>query len=166
MNRADIVKGVLIWEQVAAAAKDKAAEFREQLNADAVAEFREQGTAPTWRLPDIGAVTLPVSVEAPYVADMEALQKWAAERYPAEVETVVRLRPEFVAGLTARVIVDDGQVIDQTVGEVVPGFAVRPGGIAKSLSIRPTPEAKAMIRVFADGIVSRLDADFSGEESA
>jgi len=164
MNRAEIVRGVLIWEQVAAAAKERAGEFRERLNADARAEFDEQGTAPTWRLPDIGAVTLPVSVETPYVADMEALQKWAADRYPAEVETVVQLRPEFVAGLTARVIVDDGQVIDQTLGEVVPGFGVRAGGIPKALSIRPTPAAKSMIREVADGVISRFEADFTGGE--
>lgn len=165
MNRADIVKGVLIWEQVAAAAKEKAGEFREQLNADARAELEEQGTAPTWRLPDVGAVTLPVSVETPYVADMKALLNWAAERYPAEVETVVQLRPEFVAGLTERAIIDGGQVIDRTLGEVVPGFAVRPGGIPKALSIRPTPAAKSLIREVADGIVSRFAADFSGGQS-
>lgn len=162
MNRADVVKGVLVWEQVAAAAKDKAAVFREQLNADARAEFEEQGTAPTWRLPDIGAVTLPVSVETVYVSDMDALLKWAADRYPAEVQTVVQLRPEFVAGLTARALVDDGQVIDERIGEVIPGFALRAGGVPKSLSIRPTPAAKSLIREVADGVVARFEAEFTG----
>ncbi len=166
MNRADTVKAALIWDQVAAAAKDKAAGFRAELDADAKAEYAEQGTAPTWRLPDIGSVTLPVSIETPYVADMAALLKWAAERYPAEVEQVTQLRNEFVVGLISRVVVSAGLVIDQTTGEVVPGFGVREGGQARSLSIRPTPQAKVLIREAADGVVARFEAAFNGGESA
>jgi hypothetical protein len=93
---------------------------------------------------------------------MGALLEWASERYPAEVEQITQLRPEFVSGLTSRVIVDDGQVIDTTVGDVVPGFSVRPGGEPKSLSIRPTPGVKHVIRQVADGIVAKVEADFSG----
>lgn len=163
MNRADTVKAALIWDQVAAAAKDKAANYRAELDADAKAEYAEQGTAPTWRLPDIGSITLPISIETPYVADMAALLKWAAERYPAEVEQVTQLRVEFVAGLVARVIVSGGLVVDQATGEVVPGFAVREGGQAKALSIRPTPAAKALIREAANGVVARFEAAFTGE---
>lgn len=160
MNRADTVRGVLLWEGVADAAKAKAAAFREQLNADARNEYDEQGTAPTWRLKDIGTVTLPLSTETPYVADLDALTKWAAERYPDQIETITQLRAAFVAALLARVEVDEGQVIDTTTGEIVPGVGVREGGLPKALSIRPAAAAKTVIRVAADEVVGRLEAEF------
>lgn len=156
-NRADVVRGVLLWEGVASAAKAKAATFRDQLTADARNEYSEQGTAPTWRLKDVGVVTLPLSNEAPYVADLEALTKWAKERHPDQVETIEQLRAAFVAALLARVEVDEGEVIDTTTGEIVPGIGVREGGLPKALSITPAKAARALIAVHAEDMIAALD---------
>lgn len=41
MNRKDVVKNILIWEQVRDAAQARAAEYRKMLQQDAVAELEE-----------------------------------------------------------------------------------------------------------------------------
>lgn len=156
-NRADVVKGVLLWEGVEKAAKKKAAALREQLNADARSEYEEQGTAPTWRLPDIGTVILPLTTETPYIADIEAFTKWTKERHPEQVEHIEQLRTTFVAALLARVELDDGQVIDTTTGEIVPGIGVREGGLPKSLSITPGKTARLLIAAHAEDMIAALD---------
>lgn len=134
-------------EALAAAAKSAAADHRAELNAEAAAELEREGTAPTWRLADLGTVTLPVSKETAYVAAPQAFIEWCMQRYPSEVETVVQLRPAFQAALLQRLHLEGDSAVDPATGEEVPGLAVRPGGTPKSLSIRPTPEAGA---VFAE----------------
>lgn len=82
MNRTERVQEVLRLEGLADAAKRRAAEHRAALDADARAELEREGTAPSWRLPDIGTVALAVSKQAPVVADIEALTAWCLARYP------------------------------------------------------------------------------------
>lgn len=165
MNRADVVKGVLIWDQVAAAAKDKAAALREQLNADARAELAEQGMAPTWRLPGVGTATLPVTQQTAYVADMLALLAWVADRYPSEVEQIPQVRPAFQATLAARVVVDGESVVDSATGEVVPGYAVRAGGEPKSVSIRADDSIKSELRGVAALLLDGVEASLTGGQA-
>ncbi|TDC48847.1 hypothetical protein E1258_27630 [Micromonospora sp. KC207] len=144
MNRTERVQEVLRLEGLADAAKKRAAEHRAALDADARAELEREGTAPSWRLPDIGTVALAVSKEAPVVADIEALTKWCLARYPGEVETVHQIRASFQTALLGRVVCDGDVVVDPGTGEVVPGMAVRLGGMPQSLSIRPSRDARAV----------------------
>lgn len=161
MNRADVVRNILIWERVAEAATEKAREYRNQLDADARAEFEEQGTAPTWRLADIATVSLPVSKQRVVVDDERALVGWVQRTRPTEVET--RVRKGFLSVLPNVVRVDDGQVFDQE-GELVPGLSVRPGGIPGAVTIRAADEAKALISAHARDMLAAIDGAFNEPE--
>lgn len=162
MNRQELITRTLMLEQVAAEAKARAAALREQLTADARAELAEQGTAPTWRLPDIGTVTLPVSKETVYVRDEKALLEWC-KATPGEnvVETIERVMPWYVADLLTLVRVVDGRVfVDDE--EEVPGLGVRPGGVPQSLSFRPSRDAQAVARAGAEKLVDDLERALDG----
>ncbi|MEU4590072.1 hypothetical protein [Micromonospora aurantiaca (nom. illeg.)] len=160
MNRTERVQEILRLEGLADAAKKRAAAARAQLDAEARAELDREGTAPSWRLPDIGTVALAVSKEAPVIADIEALTKWCRERHPGEVETVHQIRASFQTALLQRVLCEGDVVVDVS-GEIVPGMAVRVGGVPQSLSIRPSRDARA---VFAAAGEHLLDVLLSVEE--
>jgi len=154
MNRTERVQEVLRLEGLAAAAKDRAAEHRAALDADARAELQREGTAPSWRLADIGTVALPVSKEAAVIADIEALTRWCLLRCPGEVEIVHQIRASFQTALLGRVVCDGDVVVDPDTGEIVPGMAVRAGGMPQSLTIRASRDARA---VFAAAGAQLLD---------
>lgn len=159
MNRADVVRQVLIWEQVAAAAQAKAAQFRQMLNADAVAEYTEQGTAPTWRMPEVATVSMPVSRTRPIVSDPDALAAWVARRHPTEV--VQAVRPTFARALPGLLRMAGDTVIDPETGEVVPGMTVSEGGTPGSLRIVPTDEARQLISAHAADVVAAIEGAFN-----
>lgn len=161
MNRFEMIRRTLMWEQVAAAAKAKAAKLRDDLTQDARAEYAEQGTAPTWRLPDIGTVTLPVSKDSVYVADEAALLAWVETNVPSEVETVKRIRPGYLPVLLSVVRHEDGDVFDME-GTIIPGLAVRDGGQPGSLSFRPSPMAKQVASAGAAHLVEMLEPTIDG----
>lgn len=154
MNRADMTRQALIWDAVAVEARRRSGIYRDQLADAARTELAEQGVAPTWRLPDLATVTLPVSRETAYVADLEALTKWAAARHPAEMEET--LRPAFVAALLSRLATADGIAVDHETGEVIPGVGVRPGGQPGSLTIKATAAAKPVVAHAVEDIVSAV----------
>jgi hypothetical protein len=163
VNRQQEISQVLLWEAAAKKCKARADAARQRLDEEARAELAEQGTAPTWRLPDIGSVTLPLSQETVYVADEKALLEWCKST-PGEsvVETVERVMPWYVADLLrcyARVV--DGQVVDED-GEVIPGLGVRPGGVPLALSFRPSHEAKAYAGDLADRVLSEVEQHIGG----
>lgn len=157
MSRADILKEILVLEAVAAHAKQLAALRRETLGDQAIAELVKDGTAPTWRVPNVARVSLPTSKEKIEVSNPEQLLDWVALRYPAEIEEVCtkRVRPSFITALTGTMLrVDDDVVSDPDTGEVVPGLSVRPGGQPGSLSITPEPGVKAVIAAYAAEMMS------------
>jgi hypothetical protein len=165
VNRAEMTRRVLLLEAAAAELKTRAATIRADLGASARTEHAEQGTAPTWRLQDIGTWTLPVSKEAVYVADEAALLEWVkAEpaRLDEVVETIERVKPWYVAELLRLVRIVEEQVIDDD-GTIVPGLAVRPGGVAQTLSFRADPLAKAVAADAAGKLVNDLAAGFGIE---
>lgn len=168
MNRADLTKTVLLYDQLAAAAKDKAAIARAELDRQAKAELESQGMAPTWRLPDVGTITLPISQETIYVSDADVLAKWAIDQAENAVGVVTKLvlNPEFQRELEKRLVVSGDVVVDSQTGEVVPGYAVRHGGLPMSLSIRPSADAKAVARVHAEGLLERFASSLTGEVEA
>lgn len=159
MNRRDVVRNVLIWEQVAAAAQARAGEYRKMLNADAVAELEEQGTVPTWRMADIATVSLPVSREKAVVADETALLEWVRRSHPTEI--VERVRPAFVAALDKRLMIGDGQVIDPVTGEIVPGMSVREAGVPGTLRILAADGVKPVVVAAAADMMAALESAFN-----
>lgn len=156
MNRSDRLQQIMRLEALAAAAKTAAADHRAELGAEAAAEFEREGTAPTWRLADLGTITLPVSQAAAYVADTRAFVEWCMLRYPSEVETIAQLRPAFQSALLARLHLEGTSAVDPATGEEVPGLAVRPGGIPKSLSIRPSADAAVVFAEVGRQMLERL----------
>lgn len=160
MNRADLTSQILLYEQLAAAARAKAAAYREQLDTDARAEYAAQGMAPTWRMQDVGTVTLPVSTEQIHLADRKALLEYAASRPPIEdaVAAVLDIKPDWQRDLEKHLVADGDLVVDTRTGEIVPGYAVRPGGQALALTIRPTTDARAVARNYAETLLEQFDA--------
>jgi hypothetical protein len=158
MNRAELVRTVLVWQTVADRARDRAAIARTALTEQARDEWSVQGVAPTWRMPDLATVTLPVSHESITVTDVEALTKWVAQRYPEEIERIERIREAFLSVLPGRLRADGGVVCDPGTGEIVPGVGVRAGGVPGTLSVRPTADARAVLVAAAEDILVAVGA--------
>jgi hypothetical protein len=156
MTRAEITRQILTWEAVATRAQAVAAELRTQLADAARKELVEQGTAPTWRMPDLAVVTLPVSKPAVVVADQVALTQWAANHRPDEVELAIR--PASLKALLRQVEADGDVVYLPGDGEIVPGLEPSPGGQPKSLMIRADPAGAAQIGADADDIMTAIAA--------
>jgi hypothetical protein len=142
-SRLDRVREVLRLEGLAAAARARAAAVRDELDAEARAELAREGTAPTWRMADIGTVALPVSKEAIFVVDPAALLEWCRERHPQQVRTVHEVYPAYQNHLLTTCVIAEGVAADPETGEVVPGLAVRPGGVPRTLTIKPEMNVKA-----------------------
>lgn len=161
MNRQEAVEAIVWLDALAAQARTEAAKYRADLLADARAEFEEQGTAPTWRIPDVATVAASVSHASVYVCDETAFTRWVAARYPTEVETIERVRAAWQAGFLVRALGSVGIVNDPETGEVVPGLAIRPGGQFAGVSIRPTAAAKEVFTALADAGLRQLAASAS-----
>lgn len=149
MNRSEVVKAIVWLDQLAVQAKAEGAKLRAQLAADARAEFEEQKTAPTWRIPDVATVAASVAHEAVVVASDKTLVAWVAERYPTEVEQVTVVRGAWLAGFLTRCRPSGEVACDPDTGEVVPGLAVRPGGTFSGVSVRVTSAAKEVFAALA-----------------
>lgn len=158
MNRAEKVRQALIWEAAAKKAYARAARWRDQLTAEARTELAEQGSAPTWRFPEIGTALLPVTQQAVVVVDPDAFLKYVQGNRPDGVETIVRVRPSFQTRLLTQVEADaDGNVLDDE-GTVVPGLAVRQGGQPMTLRLSPTREASQVLGEAADQVLALVAA--------
>lgn len=144
MNRTERLQEVLRLEGLAAAANARAKTYRDELSLEARDELAREGSAPTWRVQDLATITLAVSKETPYVLDEHLLLQWCKDRYPDQVETVEQVRGSFRARLLVEGIVSGDAVIDGATGEVVPGAAVRPGGVPQSLTIRASHAARTV----------------------
>lgn len=166
MNRAELAKQAMLYDELAKSAKNRANTFRGQLDAQAREEYAEQGMAPSWRLQGIGTVVLPVSTEQPYVSDLDKFLDWVKLNAPQQIELVPTVRPKFLAELLRDVRSADGAAVLVDTGEVIPGLDVRAGGSPGSLSIRPTSEARALIRQHADGILAAFEATLTEAEAS
>jgi hypothetical protein len=144
VNRLEATQQVLLLEAAAAQLRERAKAVRLELDADARHEFEEQGAAPTWRLADLGTWSLPVSKEAAYVADEAEFLDWLKRFHPTEVETVERVRPAFLSRMLPECSGEDGDVVWMREGALVPGLAIRPGGLALSLRFKPNSDAMAV----------------------
>jgi hypothetical protein len=161
MSRFDRVREVLRLEGLADAAKRRAVEHRRALEADARAELAHHGAAPTWRITDVGTITLPVTSAGLIVDDPAAVLAWCKERRPDQIETVELVRSAFLAALLRIAVVDHGDgvttIVDPDTGEVIPGLAWKAGGEAKSLSFRIDSDVKKLFTAAADELLDRPD---------
>ena len=155
MNRADMVRSIITWEQVAQEALRRARELREQLTAQAQLELADQGTAPTWRMPGLATVTLPVSTAAAVVTDPVALTTWASVRMPHAVEIVTQMRSANLRALLAAVDLT-GELPATEDGELIPGVVIRPGGIPKALTVRTDKAGVAHLTAQAEQVVASI----------
>lgn len=145
MNRAELVRAIVACE---AAAR----EFRAALGTDALSEWEDQGVAPTWRMPGV-TVSCSVTHASVVVTDEAKFLDWVKDRYPTEVETIVRVRPAFL-NLLLPSLVERGDPPCTEEGEVIPGLTYNPGGSFSSLSIRATSELKGQLTLAAREMVS------------
>ena len=145
MNRAQMVQAI-------AACDVLAAELRKALRADAEAEYVEQGTAPTWRMPGY-TVSTSISHDAVVVADEKAWRAWVGRDHPGEIETVSYVRRSFqdafLASLGENGRMDPPHTAD---GEIVPGLVFVPGGEFRSVSVLPMPATRSSLRAIAADI--------------
>jgi hypothetical protein len=164
LTNADLAKEVARREALAAAYAASAKQLREELDRRARTAYAEQGVGVSWKVPDLGRITLPLSEEAPVISDIEALTKWVRERHPEEIQTVEQVRAAFQTWLLQHVeITTDGDVITPD-GEIVPGMAARSGGQPKSLTITVDPGVKRLFATYAaDEVARQLTAEF-GEQ--
>lgn len=165
MNRADLTKQVLLYDQLAAAAKAKAAIARQMLDEQARAELETQGMAPTWRMKDVGTISLPVSQQSIYIADGNAFMDWLQRHYPAAIDVVRAVNPQWQAKLEKGFAIVGDAVVDTETGVFVPGYGVRQGGLPMALRIVPSGEAKAMAREYAEGLLANFEASLTGEQA-
>jgi hypothetical protein len=147
---------VLRLEGVAAAATARALVYRNELTTEARAELEREGSAPTWRIPDMATISLGVSKEAVYVSNEVALLEWVTDRYPDQVVTVEQVRLVFRNRLLDEAIINGNNAVDKTTGEIIRGVAVRAGGVAGSLSIRPTHEAQIVFEAIGERTLDEL----------
>jgi len=147
VNRAEIARAIVACEAMAK-------QLRVALEADALAEYEEQGTVPTWRLPGLKVVGSTTN-DAAYVADEQTFLAWVQDRYPSEVETVTltRVRPVWQKAFLADVAKRGDPPCDLD-GEAVPGVRWIPGGAFGGLAFRPDPSLKALVREHAREIVA------------
>jgi hypothetical protein len=153
MNRSDLVTSIAYLEQVQAAIADRVSTLRETLAADARAEYQEQRTAPTWRIPDVATVSASVSRTAVVVDNAVTFARWVAERHPIGVEQTVRT--EWQKAFLKRLRVVDGEVCDGE-GEIVPGLTVRKGGEFRSISLTVEGQAKDLLAEMAGHTVAGM----------
>jgi hypothetical protein len=156
VNRLKATQNVLKLEAAAAQLKERAKAIRLELDADARRELEEQGSAPTWRLADLGTWSLPVSKEAAVITDRAALTEWVKERWPDEIDETIK--PAFEAAMRSWLDPVGEVVIFRHTGEVVPGLGVRPGGVPQSLRFKANGDALAVADQHADELVAQVTA--------
>lgn len=155
MNRAEMTRRVLLLEAAAQQLTERARAIRDDLNADARAEYEEQGSAQTWRF-DIGTWSQGISKEAPTVDNPTTWAAWVKRRHPDAVVEVVN--PPFQKALLASLETLGEVVIEPDTGEIVPGLGVRPGGVPLSLRFKPSGDALAVADQEAGVLVDQVAA--------
>lgn len=151
MNKSQQVLSILRLEALAKRLNQEAASQRKALAELAEEEFKS-GTLPTWRMPDIGRVQASVTAWTPVVSDVVEFTKWVADRYPTEVEDIVRVRDAWLGSFLAGVVIDTVALaaLDPATDEAVPGLTVRKGGQFKGVSIYADDSTKAAMAAIAE----------------
>lgn len=158
MNRADIIKNLVLLLQVADKVKARIADLRGELETQARAEWEQQGMAPAWTLPGVATCTLGIADPTITVSDEKALVAWMERNHPTEVETIKRPREASVKAIIDAAEVD-GDLVHHG-GDVIPGLTAIPGGNPKGITVRPTSGAKQVLGAEADALLSAVVAAY------
>lgn len=168
MNRADMTRNLLLLEQVAKKAYARAARLREQLQAKAVDEYQTEGTAPSWGIPDLGRLVLPITKDVVVVTDEQKLVGWLEENLPHAVEK--RPRSADLKALLDTVLWEPGQsgetdffCLPNGRGGLIPGLAMRRGGTPKTLTFTPDGTAAKVAGQAADALLGKVVAELGIE---
>lgn len=148
MNRTEKALRAAYLEQVAAAINLEARSLRNDLEEEALDEYRTNGNAVSWRTPDISVIAA-VSKEAVVVSNLPALTEWVLTRHPTEVEGVPTIRASWLGRLLELAQPAGEVACDPKTGEVIPGLGVRAGGVFGGIRIVPTPAAKQALAAVA-----------------
>lgn len=140
LSRSSIVAAIVWLDQLVAAAKDKRAELASELESEARNEYDQQGTAPTWRFPDVARVSSRVSSSSVRVVDEAKFAQWVAENHPEGIETVTRVKASWQSAFLAGGIEP---------GQEIPGVERVPGGRFLGVSVVAEREAKRMLGALA-----------------
>ncbi len=159
MNRVETFQTIVWLQELGRRVEAEEKALRATLDEQARRELAEQGTAPTWRFPDLGQVTLPVTTEQPIVADAGKFAAWVAKRYPDEVTPLPVVRSSWQKAFFAKARLDGDRVVDPATGEVVPGLAVKPGNQPLSLAVKPSSAAREVYAAVVDRGLRRLALD-------
>jgi hypothetical protein len=116
------------------AAKVVARELMTAAGAERVRVLDQHGT-------NMGAVTLAAGRSSARVTDERAFGRWVEDRYPTEVERIVR--DAFRRRLLAEAA-KAGDPVDTATGEVIPGVVVEQGD--PYIVARPTEDARDRMR--------------------
>lgn len=143
LSRADKARAIVMFEELAAA-------LRVELLGEAAAEHA-QGSTPSWRMGDV-TVSSSLSNPSVVVEDPKAFLAYVEAVYPTEVETIVpepvtQIRPHFAKNLLTQ-LAKSGAAVDHE-GTVIPGLKFVPGGVLRSIAVKPTSEFKADATRFA-----------------
>jgi hypothetical protein len=166
VNRFDRAREVARREALAAAWADSARTLREELDAEAREEYAANDNGVTWMWRDFGRVTLPLSEETIVVTDIDLLRKWVKEHHPEQIRVVEEVWPAFQTHLLKNGVITGEGVQDPETGSVVPGLAVRPGGVPKALTITVDKDAKRLFANYAAQEVERALAAEYGTPTA
>lgn len=140
MNKSSTVAAIVWLDQIVAAAKDRRSEFAAQLDAEARQQYATDGTAATWRIPEIASVSSRVTHTSVRVSDEAAFLAWVKAEHPDKVETVEQVRPGWRSRLLDEVLAG---------ADVPPGVEIVPGGKFAGISVTATREAKHMFGAVA-----------------
>lgn len=116
------------------AARVAARELMQQAGAERVRVTDQHGA-------NLGAVTLAAGRTTARVSDESAFVRWVADRYPTEVEQIVR------DAFRRRLLSEAGKAgdpVDTETGEVIPGVAIEQG--EPYVTVRPTDVARDRMR--------------------
>lgn len=141
MNRAEMAKAVIVFEELAAA-------LRTELFGEAASEHA-QGSTPSWRMGDV-TVSSSLSHPSVVIADPAAFLAYVKAVHPSEVETITttQIRPHFSRALLAS-LAKVGEPLCDAEGTVIPGVRYDPGGELRSISVKPTADFKTEATMFA-----------------
>jgi hypothetical protein len=141
-SREDRLALLLVHEAAARA-------LRASLKDEATANYRDHGSADTWRMGG-GKVTTNLSKSGAAITDHDAFVAWVAERYPTEVTTrtvVIRevRNPKWLEELLAGLDPMDPEELDagestacvDSDGRIIPGAIWTMGGRMVSISVYP-----------------------------
>lgn len=157
LTRAQLTEQVAFYKALAARATARENEYRATMTAQAEREWREEGSAPTWRVAGLGTVSASLTQDAVVVDDEAALLAWVKQHKPDEVETKEQIVATYRNALlkSIRVDAETGALVNAA-GDPVPGVKLVPGGQFRGVSFLFDDETKEAYGQVAKEALSRI----------